>query len=85
VDFLSRRASGEAELIQVSADLDDPGTRDRETRALLAAAAEYPGASLHLVTLTPESAYGMPKPVTVHPAALWFLPEQSDREAGGPL
>lgn len=75
VDFLSRRASGQAELIQVSADLDDPATRERETRALLAAAAEYASASLHLVTLTPESAYGMPKQVTVHSAALWFLSE----------
>jgi predicted AAA+ superfamily ATPase len=84
VDFLSRRASGEAELIQVSADLDDPATREREVRALLAAAAEHASASLHLVTLTPESAYGMPKQVTVHSAALWFLSEESNKEAGRP-
>ena len=73
VDFLARHPGGEEELIQVSADLDDPATREREARALLAAASEVPRASLHLITLTPESASGMPKQVTVHSAALWFL------------
>lgn len=77
VDFLARRPGGKVELIQVAADLDDPVTRERETRALLAAAAEYPVASLHLITLTPESAQGMPEQVTVHPAALWFLSGES--------
>ena len=77
VDFLARRASGTAELIQVCADLDDPATREREARGLLAAAGEYAGASLHLITLTPESAYGMPEQVTVHSAALWFLSGES--------
>ncbi|MBI4527974.1 MAG: ATP-binding protein [Deltaproteobacteria bacterium] len=73
VDFLARRAGGETELIQVSADLDDPATREREARALLAAAAEYPGAGLHLITLTPESVQGLPAEIAVHPAARWFL------------
>ncbi len=79
MDFLAHRPGSEVELIQVSADLDDPATREREARALLAAAAEYPGASLHLITLTPESAQGMPAQITVHPAARWFL----SREATG--
>lgn len=73
VDFLARSASGETELIQVSADLDEPATRERETRALLAAAVEYPGAGLRLITLTPESAQGLPAEIAVHPAARWFL------------
>jgi len=73
VDFLARRPGSEVELIQVSADLDDPATRERETRALLAAAFEYPDARLHLITLTPESAQGLPAEITVHPAAGWFL------------
>lgn len=73
VDFLARQPGGKAFLIQVCANLDDPGTRERETRALVAAAAEHPEASLHLVTLTPESARGIPEPVVVWPAALWFL------------
>lgn len=77
VDFLARHPGSEVELIQVCAELDDPATREREARALLAAAAEYPGASLHVITLTPESAQGMPAQVTVHPAALWFLSGES--------
>jgi len=77
IDFLARRAGGETELIQVSADLDDPATRERETRALLAAAAEYPDASLHLITLTPESAQELPAEIAVHPAARWFLSGQA--------
>jgi predicted AAA+ superfamily ATPase len=73
VDFLAGSPTGEATLIQVCANLDDPTTREREVRALLAAAVEHPHASLHLITLTPETAHGMPGQVTVHPAAQWFL------------
>lgn len=73
VDFLARRPTGEEALIQVCADLDDPATREREVRALLAAAAEHPRASLDLITLTPESAHGTPEQVVVHSAAQWFL------------
>ena len=73
VDFLAGSPTGEAALIQVCADLDDPATREREVQALLAAAVEHPHASLHLITLTPETAHGMPGQVTVHPAAQWFL------------
>jgi uncharacterized protein len=73
VDFLAGSPTGETALIQVCADLDDPATREREVRALLAAAAEYPYASLHLLTLTPETAHSMPGQVAVRPAAQWFL------------
>src|SRR5262245_8305773 len=77
VDFLACRPTGEAELIQVCANLDDPATREREVRALLAAAVEYPHANLHLITLTLESAHGMPGQVAVHPAVQWFLSAES--------
>jgi len=73
VDFLARSPEGYETLIQVCADLGAEATREREVRGLLAAAAEFPGASLELVTLTPESAHDLPEIVRVHDAALWFL------------
>jgi uncharacterized protein len=73
VDFLAANPMGEVALLQVCADLDDPATREREVRALLAAAGEHPHASLHLITLTPETAHSVPEQVAVHPAAQWFL------------
>jgi len=73
VDFLARRAGEKPALIQVCAELDDRETREREVRALKSAAAEHPRASLHLVTLTPESAVGIPEDVQVRSAAVWLL------------
>ena len=73
VDFLAHYSRGKPELIQVCADLDTPETRERETRALLAAADEYPEASPHLVTLTTDTALSLPERVTVHSAATWLL------------
>lgn len=73
VDFLARAPGQPPALIQVAAELDDPMTREREVRALLAAQAEHPRASLHLVTFTPESATRIPEAVQVHPAWSWFL------------
>jgi hypothetical protein len=73
VDFLVRLPAGEEQLIQVSAEIGDPGTRDREVRALLAGAAEYPRARLLLVTLTPEAAREVPPPIRVVDAAVWLL------------
>lgn len=73
VDFLARYFDRREELIQVCADLDNAQTREREVRALQAAAVEHPRASLHLITLTPESASGIPDRVAVHPAAVWLL------------
>ncbi|WP_448382468.1 ATP-binding protein [Desulfosoma sp.] len=75
VDFLARRAGERPMLIQVCAELDDSRTREREMRALLAAAEEHPRARLHLVTLTPESVVGVPRDVHVHSAAVWLLVE----------
>jgi predicted AAA+ superfamily ATPase len=73
VDFLARSTPGHDQLIQVAADLDSSQTREREVRALLAAAAEHPRASLHLITLTPETAREIPGRITVHSAAEWLL------------
>ncbi|MBI2960436.1 MAG: ATP-binding protein [Betaproteobacteria bacterium] len=73
VDFLARAPAQPPVLIQVAADLDEQATREREIRALLAAKAEHPRASLHLVTLAPESATEVPDSVQVHPAWSWFL------------
>jgi len=67
-------------LIQVCAELDDPPTREREMRSLLAAAKEPPRASLHLVMLMPESAVGVPQNVRVHSAAVWLLGEVEQRK-----
>jgi len=76
VDFLARRVGEHPVLIQVCAELDDPRTREREVRALLAAKEEHPEAELHLVTLTPESATGVPETIHVHPAAVWLLKDR---------
>ena len=73
VDFLARPAGGRPALIQVAAELADAETRSREIRALLAARAEHPGASLHLVTLTPEFSGEVPEEIEVHPAWQWLL------------
>ena len=78
VDFLVRLPAGGEQLIQVSAEIGDPATRDREVRALLAGAAESPRARLLLVTLTPEAAREVPPPIRVVDAAVWLL--GSDRE-----
>jgi len=73
VDFLARFPGREDQLIQVCSQLDDPATRDREVRGLIAAATEHPQAQLILLTLTPESARDVPPPVRVVDAAVWFL------------
>ena len=73
VDFLALFPDGREELIQVCADLDDPVVRDREVRALLAAAEEHPRGSLNIVTLHSELASGLPERIAFHSAARWLL------------
>jgi len=73
VDFLARYYEGREELIQVSAELGDPETRQREVRALLVAAKQYPRASLHLITLEPEAVPEIPTDIRLHPAFIWLL------------
>lgn len=74
VDFLSRNADGSQWLIQVAAELDDPNTRERECRALAAAAS---GMSVdRQIILTAESRLPsppVPAPIEVLPAWEWML------------
>lgn len=73
VDFLARRPGLEPMLIQVAAELDNPAVREREIRALLAAHEEHRRTSMHLVTLTPEAAGGIPDTVNLYAAWQWLL------------
>ena len=82
VVFLARAADGRRELIQVCADATDPGTAERELRALTAAGKQFPDAVRRLLTLTrdgiPDS---LPDGVTAQPAWGWMLdPEQAFRQ-----
>ncbi len=77
VDFLAHAADGAWSLIQVCADLSDAATREREVRALLAAAAEYPTATPLLITLDavpPQPA--LPSPLQWRSAAAWLLEDE---------
>ena len=74
VDFFARHPEGDATLIQVCSEVSEPGTYEREVRALVAAAAEYPGAIPLLLTfdtLPPRSP--LPKPLCWQPAIAWLL------------
>ena len=74
VDFLARSDTGEAELIQVCADLSDSGTFVREFRALDAAGRQFPRTRKRLLTLTrSEIPEEVPAGVEVQPAYEWFL------------
>ena len=74
VDFLSRHGGGDAELIQVCADLSAPGTRERELRALSAASHDHPRATRRLVVLD-RDAVGRAdvSGIEVVPASEWLL------------
>lgn len=76
VDFLARYPQGGFELIQVCADLDAPATRERETRALLAAAGVEREASLHLIGLAPQRPADLPPGIHWHSASMWLLGER---------
>ena len=74
VDFLARAATGEMELIQVCADLSDPGTAARECRALDAAGRQFPGARKRLLVLTGDGLSAEEPPETqVQTAWEWLL------------
>lgn len=77
VDFLARYPDGSEDLIQVCADLDDADTRDREIRALLAAGTEHPGATLRLISLTPEIPRDLPPDIAWQPASEWLLSDRA--------
>jgi predicted AAA+ superfamily ATPase len=73
VDFLARYPDGREALLQVCADLADPATRDRETRALVEAAEEHRRATRHLISLEPETPSDLPPGVIAHAASAWLL------------
>lgn len=60
-------------LIQVCADLDDPATLERETRALVEASREHRRATLYLISLAPEIPSDLPSKITAHAASAWLL------------
>ena len=69
-------------MIQVCADLDDPVTWQRETRALLNVAQEYPQATLYLISLEPDQgAAELPPSINWRPATAWLL-QDSPLESG---
>lgn len=80
VDFLARNPSGGEALIQVCATLDSHDTLAREVRALQDAAAEWPGASLHLVALDVPAALQLPAGVQLHRATDWLLDADSKEQ-----
>jgi hypothetical protein len=79
VDFLARSPEGDWLLLQVCADLSDAATREREVRALLSAAAEYPEAMpllLSMDAIPPQP--DLPAPLRWQSAASWLLNHESD-------
>lgn len=79
VDFLAERAGETPLLIQVSLDTGDPGTWDREVRALSEAAAAHPGARALLVTLDDSPPHRpLPSPLEWYPASRWLLEGTAD-------
>jgi predicted AAA+ superfamily ATPase len=74
VDFYARFPSGQAELVQVSADTSDPFTAARELRALAEALPAFPGATARLLTATQAGLpRDLPDGVLAEPAWRWIL------------
>jgi predicted AAA+ superfamily ATPase len=74
VDFLASASGQPPDLIQVCLDLFDAATREREVRALEAAAAEFAAARPLLLTLdSMPPRPPLPAPLRWRPAAAWLL------------
>ncbi len=74
VDFLARLPEGGMELLQVCTDSSDPATAERELRALIDAAADYPGVTRRLLTATRDGLPAqVPDGVLAQPAYEWML------------
>lgn len=74
VDFLARDHDGNAELIQVCADLSNPMTLEREVRGLREARQDHVAAQLTLLVTNLDSVVGVDAPgVRVLPAYEWLL------------
>jgi hypothetical protein len=74
VDFLARRPAAAEELIQVCADLSAPETRERELRALTAAAEDHPRAKRRLLVLDRDALERVDAPgIESMPVYEWLL------------
>ena len=73
VDFLATAPGQEPLLVQVSLDIRDKETKERETRALVAAAGEHPTARQLLITFDATPPPELPDSVTWITAAAWLL------------
>jgi hypothetical protein len=72
-DFVAEYGDGTIEVIQVSTDISNRQTRERECRALAEAGQEIPGAGLLLITLSDEESMTDPAAIRIIPAWKWFL------------
>jgi predicted AAA+ superfamily ATPase len=70
VDFLATDRNGSAQLIQVTADLLDRDTLERELRALAGAAVEHPGAEPWLLVGSDLPA-GIAVPPGIQTITIW--------------
>ncbi|MDP2818500.1 MAG: ATP-binding protein [Polaromonas sp.] len=77
VDFLATRYDGQQTLIQVCADINNPDTFSRETRALQAAQLEHPTAQCLLITMEPPLREKLVDGVTIVLAMDWLLDSPS--------
>ncbi len=73
MDFLATAPGQEPLLVQVSLDIRDKETKERETRALVAAAGEHPTARQLLITFDATPPPELPDSVTWITAAAWLL------------
>lgn len=74
VDFVVEGKSGAIEAIQVSADISNPTTRERECRALEEAASAMPDAPLVLINVSEESTIERQGcTIRIMPAWKWLL------------
>ncbi|OEU48654.1 MAG: hypothetical protein BA861_08275 [Desulfobacterales bacterium S3730MH5] len=80
VDFVAEGQDGTVEAIQVSADISDPVTRERECRALYEAGSAIPDAHLLLINISEESTIETETgTIRIMPAWKWLLKPQAPR------
>jgi hypothetical protein len=74
VDFVAEFPNGAVQVIQVSADISDPATRERECRALSEAGLPFPDAHFLLINVSEETTIHFDNiTVQVIPAWKWLL------------
>ena len=78
VDFLAEDSRGTRELVQVCADLEGSGARERELRALEEGLRETPCNGATVITLREEGGLDLAgRPVRIVPAWRWLLEPES--------